>query len=240
MVDVANFLNAIGGEVRGAGTDIIRVDGKKKFQEATHTIIPDRIEAGTFLMAAAATGGDLCLREVIPQHLDAAMAKLGEAGIEVSSSEDTIWVRGGEEFEPVDIRTFPYPGFPTDLQPLAMVLLTKARGTSVITENIFEGRFKHVDELKRMGAQIKVDGRTALIEGGTPLSGAPVKATDLRAGAALLVAGLAAQGETVLSGMEHVYRGYENLEEKLSQLGINLKLSREEKKSRSMGGSMET
>jgi len=228
VVDVANFLNAMGASIRGAGTDIIRVDGTRQFQGAVHSIIPDRIEAGTFLMGAAVTGGELCIREVIPQHLDAAMAKLKEAGIEVHTSEDTIWVYGKGDLSPVDIKTFPYPGFPTDLQPLAMVLLTKARGTSVITENIFEGRYKHVDELKRMGAKIKVEGRTAVVDGGETLSGAPVKATDLRAGAALLVAGLAAEGETVLSGVEHVYRGYEKLEEKFAQAGITLKWLREE------------
>ena len=227
VVDVANFMNATGASIRGAGTDIIRVDGVNRFQNAAHCIIPDRIEAGTFLLGAAATGGELCLREVIPQHLDAAVAKLKEAGIDVYISEDTIWVKGSVDSSPVDIRTFPYPGFPTDLQPLAMVLLTGATGTSVITENIFEGRFKHVDELKRMGAHIKVEGRMAVVEGGEKLSGAPVKATDLRAGAALLIAGMIAEGETVLSGVEHVYRGYEKLEEKLAQMGIRFKWSRD-------------
>jgi len=235
VVDVANFLNAMGASIRGAGTDIIRVDGVDRFHNATHSIIPDRIEAGTFLLGAAATGGEVCLREVIPQHLDAAMAKLKEAGVEVCDSEDTIWVNGNAETLPVDIKTFPYPGFPTDLQPMIMVLLTRAHGTSVITENIFEGRFNHVDELKRMGANIKVEGRTAVIDGGSTLSGAPVNATDLRAGAALLLAGLTAEGETVLSGVEHVYRGYEYLEEKISQLGISFKWHRENGKKQIKG-----
>ncbi len=228
VVDVANFLNAMGASVRGAGTDLIRIDGVPELHEASHNIIPDRIEAGTFLIAGAVTGGQVCLREVIPQHLDAAMAKLKEAGIEVCSSEDTIWVKGSDSVKPVDLKTFPYPGFPTDLQPLAMVLLSRAQGTSVVTENIFEGRFNHVDELKRMGANIKVDGRTAVIDGGAPLTGAPVRATDLRAGAALIVAGLMAQGETVLRGVEHVYRGYENLEEKFLNLGVKITWSEDD------------
>jgi len=222
VVDVANFLNAMGASVRGAGTDIIKIKGEPELKEASHSIIPDRIEAGTFLIAGAVSGGQVCLREVIPQHLDAAMAKLREAGVEVSASEDTIWVNGASRVQPADIKTFPYPGFPTDLQPLAMVLLTRAEGTSVVTENIFEGRFNHVDELKRMGANIKVEGRTAVVDGGSSLTGAPVKATDLRAGAALIVAGLSAEGKTVLKGVEHVYRGYEKLEEKLAGLGAEI------------------
>jgi len=212
----------MGASVRGAGTDIIKIKGEPELKEASHSIIPDRIEAGTFLIAGAVSGGQVCLREVIPQHLDAAMAKLREAGVEVSASEDTIWVNGASRVQPADIKTFPYPGFPTDLQPLAMVLLTRAEGTSVVTENIFEGRFNHVDELKRMGANIKVEGRTAVVDGGSSLTGAPVKATDLRAGAALIVAGLSAEGKTVLKGVEHVYRGYEKLEEKLAGLGAEI------------------
>lgn len=231
VVEAANFLNAMGASIRGAGTDIIRIDGVKDFHGASHTIIPDRIEAGTFLMAAAATGGEVCLREVIPKHLEAAVAKLKETGIEVVSSLDSITVKGTAGLTPVDIKTFPYPGFPTDLQPLGMVLLTRAQGTSVITENVFENRFRHVDELKRMGAQIKVEGRTAVVEGATPLTGAPVNVTDLRAGAALVVAALMAEGESLLSGVDHIYRGYENLEQKFKELGVTIKSYQEKQAS---------
>ncbi len=220
VVDVANFLNAMGASVRGAGTDIIRIDGVKDFYPASHTIIPDRIEAGTLLMAAAATGGELLLQEVIPTHLEAPIAKLKEMGFDITTTLDTVEVKGCQDLQPVDIKTFPYPGYPTDLQALGMVLLTRAPGTSVITENVFESRFKHVDELKRMGANIKMEGKAAIVEGGKPLNGAPVRVADLRAGAALVVAGLIANGETVLSGIEHIYRGYEKLENKLSKLGI--------------------
>jgi len=219
IVDLANFLNAMGASIKGAGTDVIRITGVSELGGAEHVVIPDRIEAGTFMLAAAITGGDVVIDEVIPKHLEAVLAKLREVGVDVEVEPERIRVRGMGELEPVDLKTFPYPGFPTDLQPLMMVLLTAARGTSVITENVFDGRFRHVDELKRMGARIKVEGRTAIIEGGEPLSGAPVTATDLRAGAALLLAGLAAQGETVLSDVEHIYRGYDHLEEKLAGLG---------------------
>lgn len=222
IVDLANFLNAIGASVRGAGTDIIRIDGVKDFYSASHNIIPDRIEAGTLLMAAAATGGDLLLQDVIPTHLEASIAKLKEMGYKISTTLDTVEIKGAAELTPVDIKTFPYPGFPTDLQPLGMVVLTRVPGTSIITENVFENRFRHVDELKRMGARIKLEGRTAVVEGGNRLTGAPVKVTDLRAGAALIVAGLIAKGETVLSGVEHIYRGYENIEEKYAEIGVQI------------------
>ncbi len=222
VVDVANFLNAIGASVRGAGTDIIRIDGVKDFYSASHNIIPDRIEAGTFLMAAAATGGELLLQDVIPTHLEAPIAKLKEIGYEINTTLDTVEVKESKNLKPVDVKTFPYPGFPTDLQPLGIVVLTRSSGTSIVTENVFENRFRYVDELKRMGARIKIEGRTAVVEGGFALTGAPVMATDLRAGAALLVAGLMADGETVLSGIEHIYRGYENIEEKFSGLGVKI------------------
>lgn len=224
VVDLANFMNAMGAVVKGAGTDVIKIDGVKQFGGAEHAVIPDRIEAGTFMFAAAAAGGDVLVRGVIPKHLEAITAKLREAGAEVDIEPEQIRVRRTGPLTPSDLKTFPYPGFPTDLQPLGMVLLTAAKGTSIITENIFDGRFRHVDELKRMGAQIKLEGRSAVISGGTPLSGAPVTATDLRAGAALIVAGLMAEGDTVLSEVEHVYRGYENIEDKLNALGAQLKM----------------
>ncbi len=228
VVDVANFLNAMGASVRGAGTDIIRIDGVKDFYSASHSIIPDRIEAGTLLMAGAATGGDLELQDVIPTHLEAPIAKLKEIGYNINTTLDTVSVKRSSNLNAADIKTFPYPGFPTDLQPLGMVVLTQADGASIITENVFESRFKHVDELKRMGARIKLEGRAAIIDGGKPLTGAPVKVTDLRAGAALVVAGLVASGETVLSGVEHIYRGYERLEEKFASLGIKIYSQQEE------------
>lgn len=223
IVDTANFLNAMGASIRGAGTDVIRIEGVDTFSSVNHTIIPDRIEAGTFMVAAVATDGEIVVEDVIPKHLEAITAKLREVGAEIDLQADRVQIKRGPKLLPVDVKTFAYPGFPTDLQPLLMTLLTAADGTSVITENVFETRFRHVDELKRMGAQIKVEGRTAVIEGGTPLTGAPVKATDLRAGAALLVGGFMARGETVLTGAEQIYRGYENIEDKLTKLGADLK-----------------
>ncbi len=226
IVDVANFLNAMGAGIRGAGTDVIRIDGAKEFRGADHAIIPDRIEAGTYMFAAAITGGNLTVEEVIPKHLEAVIAKLREAGVEIDVGPDQVRVRREGPLQPVDLKTFPYPGFPTDLQPLGMTLMTAAEGTSIVTENVFEGRFRHVDELKRMGARIKVEGRTAVVEGGAPLTGAPVEVTDLRAGAALLLGAIAAEGETVLNGVDLIYRGYEDIEGKLSALGALLKKAR--------------
>ncbi|MCR3920972.1 MAG: UDP-N-acetylglucosamine 1-carboxyvinyltransferase [Firmicutes bacterium] len=223
IVDVANFLNAMGAKIRGAGTDVIKITGVQELGSATHCVIPDRIEAGTYMIAAAATMGNVAIQGVIPKHLEPITAKLREMGMAVDVADDQLHVVGTSNAQPVDIKTFPYPGFPTDMQSLAMVLLTQATGSSVITENVFEGRFKHVDELKRMGARIKVEGRTAIIDGRTRLSGAPVKATDLRAGAAFIIAGLIAEGETVISEVDHIYRGYENVCEKLTALGAVIK-----------------
>lgn len=223
IVDVANFLNAMGAKIRGAGTDVIKISGVSELGPANHSVIPDRIEAGTYMIAAAATRGDVLIADVITKHLDPITAKLREMEIEVVVSDDKIRVIGRPHAQAVDIKTFPYPGFPTDLQSLAMVLLTQADGNSVITENVFEGRFKHVDELKRMGARVKVEGRTAIVEGCCRLSGAPVRATDLRAGAAFIIAGLIAEGETVISHIDHIYRGYEKVCEKLTALGANIK-----------------
>lgn len=222
IVDLANFLNAIGASIRGAGTDVIRIDGVRRFSGASHTVIPDRIEAGTFMLAAAATGGSVMVEDVIPKHLEAITAKLREIGAKVEVEPEKIKVEGVESLLPSDLKTFPYPGFPTDLQPPGMVLLTAAKGLSVITENVFDGRYNHVDELKRMGAHIKVEGRTALVEGGFGLSGAPVTAPDLRSGAALIVAALMAAGESQVNEVEHVDRGYEDFEKKLIQLGASI------------------
>lgn len=223
IVDVANFLNAMGASVRGAGTDVIRIEGVKSFTGANHSVIPDRIEAGTFMLAAAASGGKITVDEVIPKHLEAIIAKLRETGAEVNVGPESITVIGTEKPVPSDLKTFPYPGFPTDLQPPAIVLLTAAKGLSVVTENVFDGRYNHIDELKRMGARIKVEGKTALIEGGHKLTGAPVSAPDLRSGAALLIAALIAEGESTISRVEHIDRGYENFEEKLIRLGAVIK-----------------
>ncbi|NLN54605.1 MAG: UDP-N-acetylglucosamine 1-carboxyvinyltransferase [Firmicutes bacterium] len=222
IVDVANFLNAMGAKIRGAGTDVIRITGVKELGPVNHCVIPDRIEAGTYMIAAAAAQGNVLLTDVIPKHLDPIIAKLREMNITVDVQDDQLRVIGVEQPQAVDIKTFPYPGFPTDMQSLAMVLLTQAEGSSIITENVFEGRFKHVDELKRMGARIKVEGRTAIVDGRTLLTGAPVRATDLRAGAAFIIAGLIAQGETIISDIGHIYRGYERVCEKLTALGAKI------------------
>jgi len=223
IVDLANFLNAMGATVRGAGTDVIRIDGTKNFKGVRHAIIPDRIEAGTFMLAAAATKGNVTVEEVIPKHLEAITAKLKETGAKVTVEPERINVKVTAPLKPSDLKTFPYPGFPTDLQPPGMVLLTAANGLSVVTENVFDGRYNQVDELKRMGAKIKVEGRTALVEGGQALSGAPVTVSDLRSGAALMIAALMAEGESRISEVEHIDRGYENFEHKLIQLGASIK-----------------
>ncbi len=223
IVDLANFLNAMGSSIKGAGTDVIRIDGIKKFSGVRHTVIPDRIEAGTFMLAAAATKGNVLVEDVIPKHLEAITAKLREIGVKVIVEPEKIRVEVVKPLLPSDLKTFPYPGFPTDLQPPGMVLLTAADGLSVVTENVFDGRYNQVDELKRMGARIKVEGRTALVEGGSSLSGAPINATDLRSGAALIIAAMMADGESRVSGIDHIDRGYEKFEQKLVGLGASIK-----------------
>jgi UDP-N-acetylglucosamine 1-carboxyvinyltransferase len=223
IVDLASFLNAMGGNVRGAGTDVIKIDGVKSLQGTTYSIIPDRIETGTYMLAAAATGGDILLHNVIPKHMDPVIAKLKETGAIVEVGEDTIAVRSnGEPLKSVDVKTFPYPGYPTDLQSMMTVLLTQSMGTGIITENIFEARFRFVGELKRMGADIKVEGRSAVIRGMQPLTACQIKATDLRAGAACVVAGLVADGVTEVSGVEHLDRGYDRFEESMRSLGVDV------------------
>jgi len=229
IVDVANFLNAMGAHVVGAGTDVIKIQGVKELGGVEHNVIPDRIEAGTFMIAAAATGGEAVIEEVIPKHLDSIIAKLREVGKELEVGPDWIKVMANNPFYPLDLKTFPYPGFPTDLQPPVMVLLTMAPGLSFITENVFERRFRHVDELCKMGAKIKLEGRTAIIEGGHELTGASVQAGDLRGGAAFIIAGLISEGETYLDGLEHIDRGYERIEERFSGLGVKLQRITSEK-----------
>ncbi|MDI3535055.1 MAG: UDP-N-acetylglucosamine 1-carboxyvinyltransferase [Thermosediminibacterales bacterium] len=222
IVDLANCLNAMGAKIRGAGTDIIKVEGVKELRNVCHSVIPDRIEAGTFMVAAAITQGDVFIENVLPDHIKPVSAKLKEAGVFVREEQKGVHVRADDRPKSVDIKTLPYPGFPTDLQAPMMALMTLAEGTSVIIETVFENRFMHVDELKRMGANIKIQGRTAVVEGKPYLSGAPVKATDLRAGAALVLAGLAAEGITYVDNVYHIDRGYERFEEKLNSLGADI------------------
>jgi len=223
VVDVANFLNAMGANIKGAGTDVIKIKGVRNLPGgATYSIIPDQIEAGTFMVAAAATRGDVTVKNVIPKHMDSLTAKLLEMNVNVIEGEDWIRVIGSDRINKASIKTLPYPGFPTDLHPPIAVLLCIAEGTSTITEGIWDSRFQYVDELKRMGAQIKVDGRIAVIEGVKKLTGAPIKATDLRAGAAMVIAGLVAEGRTEVFNIKYIDRGYERFEEKLRNLGADI------------------
>jgi len=222
IVDLANYLNAMGVRTVGAGTDIIKVHGSSSLRGVTHAIIPDEIEAATYMMAAVATRGNITIDNVVPKHLDPISAKLREAGAEIIENGETITVRCSDRPQAINVKTLPYPGFPTDAQQPMTVVLALADGTSMISETVWESRFKHVDELLRMGCRIKVEGRTAIIEGVERLYGAQVRATDLRAGAALVVAALAAEGESVISGMEYVERGYERMHEKLRGLGARV------------------
>ena len=223
IVDLANFLNGMGAKIKGAGTKVIRIDGVSKLKGTSHTIIPDRIEAGTFLAAAAMTGSEITVDNVIFDHLKPVIAKLVEAGVNLTEKDGTIKVTCPCPLRPVDIKTMPYPGFPTDMQAQIMALMTLARGTSIFTETVFENRFMHVGEFKRMGARIKTAGRTGVVQGVQNLTGAQVKATDLRAGAALVIAGLAAKGETEIDNIYHIERGYDNFIQKLQQLGAVIK-----------------
>ena len=219
VVDVANFLNSMGGNIKGAGTDIIRIRGVRKLHGTEYSIIPDQIEAGTFMCAAAVTRGDVTVRNVIPKHLEAISAKLLEIGCEVVEFDDAVRVVGKPRQKHTNINTLPNPGFPTDMQPQMSVTLALAHGTSIVTESIFENRFKYVDELARMGSNIKVEGNVAVIDGVRGFTGASVNAPDLRAGAALVLAGLAADGYTVIDEIGYIQRGYEHFEEKLKGLG---------------------
>ena len=221
IVDLATYLTTMGADIKGAGTDTIKINGVSCLKAANHAIIPDRIEAGTFMAAAAITGGDVVIENVVPDHLKPISAKLREAGVEISEELSSIRVKGGE-LKAIDIKTHPYPGFPTDMQSQMTSLMSCANGTSMIIETIFENRFMHVCELKRMGANIKIEGRSAIIEGCRKLTGAQVKATDLRAGASLIIAGLSAEGVTEITDIEHIDRGYVNIDEKLSALGAKI------------------
>lgn len=224
IVDLQNFLNRLGAEIRGAGLDIIQINGVSRIgREIAYRVIPDRIETGTFMVAAAITRGEIEIINTIPEHVEPVTAKLREAGIRVLEEDDRIIVTGVDTWNALDIRTLPYPGFPTDMQPQFMVFLSLAQGTSIITENIFENRFQHVGELRRMGAHIRVEGRSAVISGVPKLTGALVEATDLRAGAALVLGGLAAENTTIIEGVEHINRGYEKLDAKLRRLGAQIR-----------------
>ncbi len=222
IVDLANFLNSMGAEIMGAGTDVIKIRGVSRLHGATYSIIPDQIEAGTFMIAVAATKGDALIKNVIPKHLEPITSKLRKIGVVVMEYDDSVRVIGQNTYERITVKTMPHPGFPTDMQPQLAALLTLAKGTSIINEGIFDNRFRYVDELRRMGADISVDGNVAMIEGVSHLTGAPVKASDLRAGAALIIAGLSTNGTTEIEDIYHVERGYENMDEKLRKMGADI------------------
>ena len=222
IVDLANFLNSMGADVRGAGTDTVKVNGVDKLHGGSYAIIPDQIEAGTYMVAAAATGGEVLIKNVIPRHLECISAKLRETGTIVQEYEDSVLVKGASTLRKVSIKTLPYPGFPTDMQPPMGALLCLANGTSVITEGVYDNRFKYTNELRKMGAEIQVDGRVAVIECGKRLTGAPVHACDLRAGAAMVIAGMCATGTTVVEDVRYIERGYENFVGKLKSLGADI------------------
>ena len=224
IVDIANFLNAMGAVIKGAGTDVIRIEGVDSLSGTQHTIIPDRIEAGTFLWAAMACGGDIVVEDVIPKHVEAVLRKLEEAGAKLHVGGDSIHLSAKGRPRAIQVKTLPYPGFPTDLQPVLVAVMMKGEGTSIINERVFDNRFGHVDELKRFGGLIKSDGRTAVITGRPRLSAAPVTASDLRMGAALVVAALGAEGVTEIEGLQYIYRGYERFEQKLAALGAKARI----------------
>lgn len=228
VVDVANFLNCMGAKIKGAGTDVIKIRGVKELHGCSYSVIPDQIEAGTLMIAAAATQGDVTVQNIIPTHMDALSAKLVEIGVNVEEGDDYIRVRSNGRLKSATINTLPYPGFPTDLQQPMTVLLSTAEGTSVIIENIFESRFKHVKEIRRMGAKVNVNDRVAIVEGVEKLTGATVRASDLRAGAALIVAGLMAEGRTEIYNIKYIDRGYDHIEDKLISLGADIQRMRVE------------
>ena len=223
IVDLANFLNSMGADIRGAGTDVIKIHGVDVMHGTNYSIIPDQIEAGTYMVAAAATGGDVLIQNVIPKHLESITDKLRKAGAEVEEFDDSIRVRRTGPILPVNVKTMPHPGFPTDMQPQMATMLCCAGGTSIISEGVWDNRFKYVDELRKMGANVQVDGKVAVIEGVEQLTGAPVRALDLRAGAAMLIAGLMADGCTKVEDIHHIERGYSDLVEKLNRLGADIR-----------------
>lgn len=222
IVDLANFLNSMGADVRGAGTDVIKIHGVSEMHGCNYSIIPDQIEAGTYMVAAAATHGDVMVNNVIPKHLESITAKLEECGIEITEYDDSVRVRYVGKLNKCNVKTMPHPGFPTDMQPQMMVLLSVANGTSIVSESVWDSRFRYVAQLTRMGANIQVDGKLAVVEGVEKLKGAPIKADDLRAGAAMIIAGLAAEGETEVENITHIDRGYEKVVEKFTALGAKI------------------
>ena len=224
IVDLANFLNSMGADIRGAGTDVIKIRGVSRLKGGTYSIIPDQIEAGTYMAAVAAAGGEVLIQNVIPKHLDCITAKLVEMGVEVEEQDDALLLRREGPLSRVNVKTMPYPGFPTDMQPQIAAVLCIAQGTSVLTEGVWDNRYRYVDEFRRMGAHIQVDGKVAVIEGVDHLTGAPVHACDLRAGAAMVIAGLAAQGATEIDGIHHIERGYETIVEKLAAVGADIQI----------------
>jgi UDP-N-acetylglucosamine 1-carboxyvinyltransferase len=228
IVDLANYINAMGGIIRGAGTGTIRIEGVAYLKGAHHTIIPDRIEAGTFMVAAAITGGNVLVRGAVPEHLTSLVAKMEEMGVKIVEEEDGLRVIGPENLKPIDIKTMPHPGFPTDMQSQMMALLLQAKGTSMITETVFENRFMHVEEFRRMNGDIKIEGRSVIINGPVGLQGAEVAATDLRAGAALILAGLCAEGHTRVTELKHLDRGYVDFHTKLASIGADIERVKEE------------
>ncbi len=228
IVDLANFLNAMGANITGAGTDVIKIRGVRRLHGGIYSIIPDQIEAGTFMAAVAATGGEIVIRNIIPKHLECISTKYEEMGVEIVDLDDAILVRRKGQLRRTNVKTMPYPGFPTDMNSQTAVLMCLAQGTSIMTESIFQDRFRYVDELRRMGARAQVDGQIAVFEGVGSLTGAPVRACDLRAGAALIIAGLAAQGVTEISCIEYIERGYDNLVEKFNGLGAGISLVEDE------------
>jgi len=224
IVDLANFLNSMGADIRGAGTDTVKINGVDKLHGGSYAIIPDQIEAGTYMVAAAATGGEVLVKNVIPRHLECISAKLRETGTIVQENEDSVLVKGASTLRRVNVKTLPYPGFPTDMQPPMGTLLCLANGTSVITEGVYDNRFKYMNELRKMGAEVQVDGRVAVIEGGRRLTGALVQACDLRAGAAMVIAGMCAVGTTIVEDIHYIERGYEDFVGKLNALGADIKI----------------
>ena len=223
IVDTANFLNFMGANIKGAGTDVIRITGVEKLHGAQYTIIPDQIEAGTYMIAAAITGGDVLVKNIIPKHMDSLTAKLAEMDVTVEEMDDALRVIADKPLKSVNVKTMSYPGFPTDLQPQIAALLSACKGTNIITENVWDNRFQYIDELRRLGANITVDGRVAVIKGTDCLTGAEVMATDLRAGAAMILAALAAKGKTSIGDIKYIDRGYEDVEKKFSALGADIK-----------------
>ncbi len=224
IVDLANFLNSMGADIRGAGTDVIKIHGVNRLRGGSYSIIPDQIEAGTDMAAVAAAGGDVLIQNVIPKHLDCITAKLVEMGVDVEELDDAVRLRREGPMGRVNVKTMPYPGFPTDMQPQIAAVLCVAQGTSVLTEGVWDNRYRYVDEFRRMGARIQVDGKVAVIEGVDHLTGAPVHACDLRAGAAMVIAGLAAQGYTEIDGIHHIERGYETIVDKLAAVGADIRI----------------